>query len=101
MGDISEDWEADIQAAQDKDACKTCGLSIFSIPAIWRYVDGKTGAMLCRHWFGIPASAVPGYIERIEGDGDNARVVVDWADGGEALHQGNISRLRARGANLP
>ena len=31
----------------------------------------------------------------IDGDGDDARAVVDWTDDGEGLRQGNVSRLKA------
>ena len=76
--------------------CKACGLNLCDVPPIWRFVS-RDGEALCQHWFGIPASSVPSYVMKtvLDDDDGEPRVVIEWADGGAALRQGNIRRLQA------
>jgi hypothetical protein len=39
--------------------CRVCGLKMEQLPPWCRFINTATGAMMCRHPFGIPAENVP------------------------------------------
>jgi hypothetical protein len=43
--------------------CPVCGLKMEQLPPWCRFINVATGAMMCRHAFGVPADNVPDWRE--------------------------------------
>jgi hypothetical protein len=43
--------------------CPVCGLKMEQLPPWCRFINVATGAMMCRHAFGVPAKNVPDWRE--------------------------------------